>query len=414
MELYGMLNRYFLSGICLLVFCGTFLNSFSDACHAAELSVEDFKFDGEYGSEGASIEQVGKNHFRIKLRKVPENQSWTNMVQFIITGNAKGNSLQIDIDGRTNETGLRKFVSWSHNQEDWSPVLRKTTQQDGVTTTSLRFPEFKEDVVYVGGEVPLSYEHCVRLLKEFEKHPSATLTSIGKSLRGRDLYRLTITEPEGPVPMEKRWAHHFVNLHCYEYNAQWRMIGMIKYLLSDEGLDSRQRHVWHFVVQMNVDGAAAGYGRVNSQGLDMNRAYSHKGSNSQTQAFEAFLVQRDLEDLVSSDISITTTCEMHTWDGPKVDPMMRPGKDMAARGKEWTGIQESIEKFDTQKQFNPMVKLPENQLSPTHWCSGTFMQFGVTAICFEGGGDIYHLEETLNTGKVIAQAYSDFYSGTKP
>ncbi len=409
-----MLTRHVLFCTCLLMLSGVSGDRLHRTCSGGELTVQNFRFDGEYGSEGAEIERLGKNHFRIQVSKVPKNQSWTNMVQFIIDKNAKGNSLRIDIGGHTNETGLRKFVSWSHDQENWSPVLRETREHEGVKTTSLIFPEFKEDIVYVGGEVPLSYEHCVRLLKKYEKHPHATLISIGKSLRGRDLYRLTITDPESPVPVEKRWAHHFVNLHCYEYNAQWRMIGMIDWLLSEEAVDSRQRHVWHFVVQMNVDGASAGFGRVNSQGIDLNRSYSHKGSNSQTQAYEAFLVQRDLEDLVASDTSITTACEMHTWDGPKVDPMMRPGKDMAARGKDWTGIREALKKYDSRNQFSSMIKLPEDQLSPTHWCSGTFMQFGVTAVCFEGGGDIYHLSETLHTGKVIVQAYTDFYSGTRP
>ncbi len=409
-----MTNRTALLTMMLLTLVSSSSGFQSQACQAGELTVEDFRFDGEYGSEGATIERLGKNHFRIGLQKVPQAQSWTNMVQFIITKNASGNALRIDIDGHTNETGLRKFVSWSHDQEQWSPVLRETSERNGVKTTSLNFPEFKEDVVYVGGEVPLSYEHCVRLLKKYEKHPHATLVSIGKSLRGRDLYRLTITDPDSPVPEHKRWAHHFVNLHCYEYNAQWRMIGMIDWLLKDEAADSRQRHVWHFVVQMNVDGAAAGFGRVNSQGRDLNRSYAYKGSNSETQAFEAFLVQRDLEDLVSTDTSITTTCEMHTWDGPRLDPMIRPGKDMVARNVDWTGIPAAIKKFDTKNQFNPMYKLSEKELSPTHWCSGTFMQFGVTAVCFEGGGDIYQLSETLNTGKVIVQAYSDFYSGTKP
>lgn len=381
---------------------------------AGDLTTKDFRFDGEYGSEGAEIEQVGRNHFRVRLKKVPENPQWTNMLQLVILKNAAGNSLRMDIDGRTNETGLRKFVSWSHDREHWTPVFPESREEAGKSFRSLSFPEFKEDVVYVGGEVPLSYEHCVRLLKKYKQHPHATLQSIGKSLRGREIYRLTITDPASPVPKEKRWAHHFVNLHCYEYNSQWRMIGMIDWLLSDEALDSRQRHVWHFVVQMNVDGPSAGYGRVNTQGIDMNRSYSQAGSNSQTQAYEAFLVQRDLEDLVSSDTSITTTCEMHTWEGAQVEPMMRPGKDMQERNKDWTGLRESLKKYDHRNQFKPMVTLSPASLAPTQWCSGTFAQFGVTSVCFEGGADIYHLEETLLTGKVIARAYSDFYSGTKP
>jgi len=68
-------------------------------------------------------------------------------------------------------------------------------------------------------------------------------------------------------------GHHVVNQHCYEYNAMWRIAGMIDWLLSDEEAKARQRNVWHFVAQMNVDGPHNGWGRVNRQGIDMNRAY---------------------------------------------------------------------------------------------------------------------------------------------
>lgn len=386
----------------------------SPECHAGELTVEDFRFDGEYGSKDATIERVGRNHFRMSLRRIPENPKWTNMVQFIIEKNAAGNSLRIDIEGRDNENGIRTFVSWSHDREHWNPVKREIREENGVRFATLNFPEFKENVVYIGGEVPLSYEHCVRLLKKYEQHPHATLHTIGKSLARREIYRLTITDPQSPVPAEKRWGHHFVNLHCYEYNSQWRMIGMIDWLLSEEALDSRQRHVWHFVIQSNVDGPSAGLGRVNLQGRDMNRSYSHTGSDSHTQAHEAFLIQQDLEELVLGDTSITTTCEMHTWDGANVDSMIRSGKDMELRSKTWKDFEATIKKYDTRKQFNAMMFLSPDKLYPTQWCSGTYAQFGVTAVCFEGGGDIYHLPDTLHTGKVIAQAYSDFYSGTKP
>ncbi|WP_178095818.1 hypothetical protein, partial [Pseudomonas sp. Kh7] len=46
---------------------------------AAELSVDDFKFDGPLGSHGAQIERVGRNHFHVTLGHAPEQPTWCNM-----------------------------------------------------------------------------------------------------------------------------------------------------------------------------------------------------------------------------------------------------------------------------------------------------------------------------------------------
>ena len=62
------------------------------------LKIEDFDFDGRWGSQGATIEQVGHNHFKIMLSHAPEHTDWANMVQFTITSNARGNDLRLDVD----------------------------------------------------------------------------------------------------------------------------------------------------------------------------------------------------------------------------------------------------------------------------------------------------------------------------
>ncbi|QDS92432.1 Zinc carboxypeptidase [Roseimaritima multifibrata] len=403
----------------VLIAAAIWVCQLSSTVVAAELNVSDFSFDGEYGSAGASLEKLGSNHFLIRLKSVPEFPAWTNMVQFVIKSNAKGNPLQIDLEvppsGKgLNEKGVRGFVSWSANQEHWNPIPRTLIERDGKKYVSLVFPEFTHDKIYVGGEVPLSYDRCVALLKEFQLDPNAELHEIGKSVEGRAIYRLTVTDPAGPVPAEKRWAHHFVNQHCYEYNAQWRMIGMIRYLLSEAGAECRQQHVWHFVVQMNVDGPASGLGRVNLQGRDMNRSYSAKGSGVENQAYESFAVQRDLERLMTSETPITTTWSMHTWDGPVVETMVRPGSEMGSKVGEWKELRDIIGELDTKGQFKKLYSLGDKGLTPKAWCSGTYVQFGVTAFCCEGGGHIMRLEQTLHTGEVLAKALHQFYGKTTP
>lgn len=380
---------------------------------AGELSVDDFSFQGPLGSEGARIEKLDHNHFKVVLARAPGHPEWSNMLQFTILRNAKGNRLRLDIDAQNNENGMRSFCSWSYDGKDWQPIRRPQSKQGSKTARALLFPEFVHDRVYVGGEVPMSYEDHVDLLRQFEKHPHATLYELGKSPRGRTVYRLSISDTASPYPRSKRWVHHVVNQHCYEYNAQWRIVGMIHWLLSDEGADCRRRQIGHFVVMMNVDGPSAGYGRVNTQGIDMNRSYSATGTDEAKQAREAYLVQQDLEELMASEAPVTTTWSMHTWAGPKVEIMLRPGPEMGSSLGPWTELRDVIRRSDTREEFKPLYVLT-SPLSPTHWCSGTHQQFGVSAFCCEGAGEMFTKEENLRAGAVLMKSLADYYDGTKP
>lgn len=51
---------------------------------AKELAVEDFQFDGPLGSDGATIERLGENHFKISLGHAPQQPTWCNMLYFQI------------------------------------------------------------------------------------------------------------------------------------------------------------------------------------------------------------------------------------------------------------------------------------------------------------------------------------------
>jgi len=65
---------------------------------AGELSVDDFKFDGPNGSQGASIGKVAANHFKVCLGHAPQQPTWCNMLYFQIVRNARGNPLRLDVE----------------------------------------------------------------------------------------------------------------------------------------------------------------------------------------------------------------------------------------------------------------------------------------------------------------------------
>jgi polygalacturonase/lysophospholipase L1-like esterase len=390
----------------IAVFC-LFLLFAGGSAPAAELSVDDFDFNGILGSDGARLERLGPNHFKIHLAEAPGHRNRFNMCQLVIKQNARGNTLRLDGIAK----GVRQFCSWSYDSQTWHPILPEKITENGKTFRTFIFPAFEQDQVYVGGEIPMPYGKLVELRQKWAKHPHATLHNIGKSLEDRTICRLTITDPDSPVALPQRWGHHVVNQHCYEYNAMWRIAGMIDWLLSDEGSQARQRNVWHFVVQMNVDGPHNGWGRINRQGIDLNRAYSVSGWKNNP-AHESQVVQRDLEQLANSQTALTTTWSMHTWSGERIEPMLRPGPEMGKLVGPWTELRDTLKRNDTKNQSKPLRALT-SKTNPTHWCSGTYLQLKVSAFCVEGAAENFTRQGNMETGALLIKSISEFY-GQKP
>lgn len=153
------------------------------------------------------------------------------------------------------------------------------------------------------------------MLNEWQNSPCLTIRTVGKSIEGRDLIRIEITSPKKEIPCKKRWVHYVTNQHGAENNARWRIAGMINWLLSEEAAEVRERNLFHFAVMMNPDGPANGWPRTNAEGVDMNRTYRVCGADKTAQTHEGYVFQKDLEDLMDSDESITSMWNMHNCTG---------------------------------------------------------------------------------------------------
>ena len=386
----------------------------SDPAAPAELRVEDFRFDGALGSEGAAIEQVAVNHFRVTLGAAPEHADWANKLQFQIVRHACGNGLRIDVafEGGTAYPFDEYFCSWSYDGADWRPIhWEKDPKQRGDYNT-LVFPEFSEDTVYCGHQVPMSYEDLDALIARWQASPFVRVHILGRSLGGRNVYRLEITDPESPYPPGSRWVHYFANQHPGEHNALWRMVGMIDWLLSDAGADCRRRSICHFIPMTSPDAPSHGWYRVNAQGVDMNRSYCVEGADASQQAHEAFLVQKDLEALMRSESPVTDVWSMHTWPGP-VEPILIPGPEIGSSAGPWTAFQDIMQRNATEDLIEPL-RVDEKVDHPTYWSDGPHLQFGVTAVLCEGGGALYTKEENTASGAALMKSISDYYAGTRP
>ena len=412
--------------------------------HAGELSVEDFKFDGPLGSQGAKIEKIDRNRFKVTLGHAPEHADWPNMMQFQIVRNAKGNDLKMVGEFATGTSyGFNAyFYSWSYDGKDWRPIRWNRSSSSAKGETMLSFPVFEQDTVFVGHQVPLSYEDMVAMIDGWKKDPAVKVHVVGESLGKRSLYRIEITDPNSPVPPAQRWVHYFANQHPGEHNSQWRMVGMIDWLLSDEGADARKRFLCHFVLMMSPDAPSNGWYRVNAQGLDMNRTYCVGGANP-AQGHEPYLWQKDLEAIMASPCPATTIWAMHTWPGA-TDPSMLPGPEVGTVVGPATLLGEIILRQDpnhelckdlkidkrvlrspgTQPASRPAVRPASRPAArpasgpPTRpgggaWSSGPHAQFGVTAFLCEGAGALYTKKQNVDSGVLLIKSLAEYYKGTR-
>jgi hypothetical protein len=387
----------------------------ADAAAAGELSADDFKFDGPLGSQGATVEKVDDNHFKIVLGHAPKQPTWCNMLYFQIVRNAQGNRLRLDVEfpGGDAYRFNHNSATWSYDGENWQAIRWCNPDQPEKRGDSLLFPEFSEDVVFFGAQVPLSFEKIEQLIGRWARHPHVAVHVLGKSLGGRKLYRLEITDPDSPHPKASRWVHWFGNQHPGEHNAQWRIVGMIDWLLSDEGDDARRRSVCHFVPMTSPDGPPSGWYRVNAQGVDMNRSYFSGGADKEKQAHEAYVVQRDLEELMASDSPVTSLWSMHTWGGP-VEPILVPGPEVGPAVGPWEEFKERLLKNDPRRLVEPLKTRDAPKGAKTTWNEGPHVQFGISNVLCEGSGDWTSKEDCLEAGAVLMKSISEFYAGTRP
>lgn len=393
--------RMRLAGAVLVLSC---LAARLPCVRAGELGVSDFKLDGPLGSHHSVITKVKKNHFKMALGDQPGVPHQAAFVYFIITGNAKGNTLRLDVDGGKgrNASYREYFHSWSYDGKNWDPIRWKG---NGFT-----FGKFERDVVYFGNQVPMSYENLVEMVGQWTEDPFVTVHVVGKSHEKRNLYRLEVADPKSPHPRKDRWVHYFANQHGGEGNAQWRIVGMLNWALSDEARDFRRRTICHFAIMMSPDSPSHGWMRANAQGQDMNRSYLSAGSDPKRQTTEPYLWQKDFEKIMASPSPVTSIWSCHTWGG-MVDILYNTGPEIGKRVGPISEFGKVLDSLDTGNLINP-IRGKEGG-ARTKWSTGPHDQFGITALLCEGSGGIHTKKKNLQSGAIIIKALGRYYKGTR-
>ena len=119
---------------------------------------------------------------------------------------------------------------------------------------------------------PYTHSRLLRLLEQLDRAACVRVEVIGKTVQGRDLHLVTVTNFEKPDDGKKTvWLQ--ARQHAWEAGTSHVMEGALRFIASDDPRagELRDKVVFKFTPMMDPDGCARGKVRFNANGYDVNR-----------------------------------------------------------------------------------------------------------------------------------------------
>jgi hypothetical protein len=114
-----------------------------------------------------------------------------------------------------------------------------------------------------------------RLLADVERSPLARIEVIGRTVQGRELHLVTVTDAAVPDAQKKVvWLQ--ARQHAWEAGTSYVMEGALRFVTSDDpqARELARKMVFKFTPMVDIDGCAGGKVRFNANGYDVNRHWS--------------------------------------------------------------------------------------------------------------------------------------------
>lgn len=126
--------------------------------------------------------------------------------------------------------------------------------------------------LWIAHIAPYTTRHLAHLLGEIKGAHALEYQVIGKSVQGRDIPLLTITDP-GTAQKQKKVVWLMFRQHAWEAGSSWAGEGAIRFLLSPDPIAVRIRRetIFKILPMQDPDGVFRGGVRFNAYGYDLNR-----------------------------------------------------------------------------------------------------------------------------------------------
>lgn len=238
--------------------------------------------DFEAGSIG-HVEQLAPYHFRCHVRGEFDQQHRNRQASwyyFAIDG-AAGHEITVDLIDLPGEYNYRHgnlaingttrpFISY--DQHTWVALPDSAIEWDqAIPQLWIRFTP-KRSPVWIAHVPPYTTRDLSRLLANIKRHSNLEIVEIGKSVEGRPLFLLTVTNRARPDTNKKvLWV--MARQHAWEAGTSWVMDGAIRFVLKNNPTAARLRDEFIFKLfpMADPDGVARGGVRFNVHGYDLNR-----------------------------------------------------------------------------------------------------------------------------------------------
>jgi hypothetical protein len=182
----------------------------------------------------------------------------------------------VDLAGEYNYTPNKGAITladlpfYSADQVHWQPVEEGDYDPE---EPRLRFrAKVPSDHFWIAHVPPYTAKNFDDLIHDISKHPDVKVTSVGKSVEGRAIPLVTITDPSAPDDGKKViWL--MFRQHAWEAGSSWTGDGLMRFVTSakPDAIRIRRTAILKILPLCDPDGVANGMVRFNHYGYDLNR-----------------------------------------------------------------------------------------------------------------------------------------------
>ncbi len=236
------------------------------------------------GFEGGAlgkIEQVSETHFRCGVKGESDQAGRNRQANwyYFRVDDAKQRALTIDLIDLPGEYNYRpnrgavtgETLPWySEDNRHWQPIETVEYQPDTPLLRIRLTP--RTNKIWLAHVPPYTKQQLQRLLGSFKTHSDLRQQVVGRTVQGREILLLTITDESAPATQKKViWL--MFRQHSWEAGSSWAGEGAIRFLLSGDPVARRMRQTAIFKIfpLCDPDGVARGGVRFNAHGFDLNR-----------------------------------------------------------------------------------------------------------------------------------------------
>jgi Zinc carboxypeptidase len=233
------------------------------------LTVNDF-FGGFEGASVINPKQLGTNYFSLETQSAKTFGQQGRLGTWVCAGIKlskvqvnEGDVVRIVVPDGNKSAALRAVYSF--DRKSWNFVKTQRTSFDFDVPL-----EKGRKAVYFATFTPYFLSQMIESNKAFAKSKYVRVSSIGKSVKGREIPMVTISDWQVPDSQKKK-AFILGGTHGAETASIYGVEGMMKFLLTEDPLaqEMRQKVVWKFIPIHNVDAAAEGLDRRNAGGINL-------------------------------------------------------------------------------------------------------------------------------------------------